>query len=48
VAPGKVRVSGRVETGAQKADAESALRAVKGVEVVENVIEVVPVFRTGV
>jgi len=48
VAPGKVRVSGRVETGAQKADAESALRAVKGVEVVENVIEVVPAFRTGV
>ena len=48
VAPGKVRVSGRVETGAQKADAESAVRAVKGVEVVENVIEVVPVFRTGV
>ena len=48
VAPGKVRVSGRVETGAQKADAESALRAVKGVDVVENVIEVVPVFRTGV
>jgi len=48
VASGKVRVSGRVETEGQKADAASALRAVKGVEVVENVIEVVPVFRTGV
>ena len=48
VAPGKVRVSGRVEREGQKADAENVLRAVKGVEVVENVIEVVPVFRTGV
>lgn len=48
VAPGTVRVSGRVETGAQRSNAETVLRAVKGVEAVENAIEVVPAFRTGV
>jgi cytidylate kinase len=46
--PGKVRVSGRVETEGQKANAENILRSVKGVEMVENVIDVMPVFRTGV
>ena len=48
VTPSKVRVSGRVETEGQKANAENVLRSVKGVEVVENMIEVFPVFRTGV
>lgn len=48
VAPGQIRLTGRVETEAQKANAESVLRAVKGVDVVENVIQVVPAFRTGV
>jgi len=42
VAPGKVQVNGRVETGGQKASVENVLRAVKGVESVENLIEVVP------
>jgi hypothetical protein len=48
VAPGQVRVNGRVETEAQKANAENVLRAVKGVDAVESVIQVVPAFRTGV
>lgn len=48
VAPGHVRVSGRVETEAQKANTENVVRAVKGVDVVDNVIQVVPAFRTGV
>ena len=48
VAPGKVRVSGRVETDGQRVNAEEVLRAVKGVDAVENVIELVPAFRTGV
>lgn len=48
VAPGKVRVSGRVETQGQRANAEKVLRAVKGVDVVENVIELVPAVRTAV
>lgn len=48
VAPGRVRVSGRVETERQKAAAEDVLRVVKGVDAVENTIEVVPVFRSGV
>lgn len=48
VAPGHVRVSGRVETEVQKANAENVVRAVKGVDVVDNVIQVVPAFRTGV
>jgi len=48
VAPGKVRVSGRVETEGQRANAEKALRAVKGVDVVENAIELVPAVRTAV
>jgi osmotically-inducible protein OsmY len=46
--PGKVRVSGQVETEGQKANAENVLRTVKGVEAIENVIQVVPPFRTGV
>ena len=45
--PGKVRVSGNVETEANKADAENVLRAVKGVDSVENAIQVVP-LQTGV
>jgi cytidylate kinase len=48
VEPGKVRVSGNVETEGNRADAENVLRAVKGVEAVENVIQVVPPFRSGV
>jgi cytidylate kinase len=48
VSPGAVRVSGQVETEGQKASAENVLRGVKGVEVVENVIQVLPAFRTGV
>jgi hypothetical protein len=40
--PGKIRVSGNVETEANKAEAENVLRSVKGVESVENVIQVVP------
>jgi len=42
VAPGKVRVSGNVETDARKVEAENVLRSVKGVEAVENTIQVVP------
>jgi cytidylate kinase len=42
VAPGTVRVSGDVETRERKAEAESVLRAVKGVKSVENAIQVVP------
>jgi cytidylate kinase len=48
VAPGKVRVSGRVETEGQRANAEEVLRAVKGVDAVENAIELVPAARTAV
>jgi len=47
VEPGKVRVSGNVETEANKAEAENVLRSVKGVESVENAIQVVP-LQTGV
>jgi cytidylate kinase len=48
VAPGKVRVSGRVETVGQRVNAETVLRTVKGVDAVENAIEIVPAFRSGV
>ncbi len=40
--PGKVRVSGNVDTQGKKAEAENILRAVKGVESVENAIQVIP------
>lgn len=43
VEPGKVRVSGNVETEGSKADAERVLRSVKGVAAVENAIQVVPI-----
>jgi hypothetical protein len=46
--PGKVRVSGSVETEANRAAAEHVLRAVKGVDAVENAIQVVPSLRFGV
>jgi cytidylate kinase len=45
--PGKIRVSGNVESEANKAQAESVLRSVKGVDSVENTIQVVP-LQTGV
>lgn len=45
--PGKIRVSGNVESEANKAQAESVLRSVKGVDSVENAIQVVP-LQTGV
>jgi hypothetical protein len=48
VEPGKVRVSGQVDTEGNRADAENVLRAVKGVDAVENAIQVVPPFRSGV
>jgi cytidylate kinase len=41
VAPGKVQVRGTVDTEARKVEAERVLRAVKGVEAVENAIQVV-------
>jgi cytidylate kinase len=43
VDPGRVRVSGNVETEARRAEAERVLRSVKGVMAVENAIQVVPV-----
>ena len=43
VAPGTVRVSGDVETAETKATAETILRAVKGVEAIENAIRVVTI-----
>jgi cytidylate kinase len=46
VAPGTVRVSGQADSEELKADVENALRAVKGVELVENLIKVVP-LQTG-
>ncbi len=42
VEPGKVRVSGTVETQGRKIEAENILRAVKGVEAIENAIQVAP------
>jgi osmotically-inducible protein OsmY len=43
VEPGKLRVSGNVETEGRKAEAEKVLRSVKGVESVENAIQVIPI-----
>lgn len=43
VEPGTVRVSGNVESEGRKAEAERILRLVKGVESVENTIQVVPI-----
>jgi hypothetical protein len=43
LAPGKVRVSGSVDTAEQKAEAERVLRTVKGVDAVENAIFIAPV-----
>ncbi len=43
VAPGTVRVSGNVDTAEKKAAAEAVLKAVKGVNTVENAIRVVDV-----
>jgi hypothetical protein len=48
VEPGTVRVSGDVETPERRAEAEDILRAVKGVESVENAIRVILRRRTGV
>ena len=45
--PGKVRVSGNVEMEAIKAQADNVLRSVKGVDSVENAIQVIP-LQTGV
>ena len=47
VEPGRVRVSGDVETADRKLQAEAILRAVKGVEAVENAIRVAPSRRVG-
>ena len=46
VSPGTVRVSGDVERPERKAEAESILSGVKGVESVENAIRVMPRRRT--
>jgi osmotically-inducible protein OsmY len=43
VEPGKVRVSGNLETEGKKAEAEKVLRSVKGVKSVENAIQVIPI-----
>jgi cytidylate kinase len=48
VEPGKVQVRGTVETEENRAEAERVLRAVKGVEAVENEIRVVPPLGYGV
>ncbi len=40
--PGTVRVSGNVEAETNKAQVENVLRSVKGVDIVENAIQVVP------
>ena len=42
-APGKVRVSGNVDALERKTKAETVLKSVKGIESVENAIQVVPV-----
>ena len=42
VEPGKVHVGGNVESEERKVEAEDVLRSVKGVESVENAIQVVP------
>ena len=41
IEPGKIRVSGNVETEGNKGQAENVLRSVKGVESVENAIRAV-------
>jgi cytidylate kinase len=46
VQPGRVRVSGNVDTEGRKLEAERVLRSVKGVEAVENAIRVIP-FQPG-
>jgi hypothetical protein len=43
LAPGKVRVSGNVEALERKAKAETVLKSVKGIQSVENAIQVVAV-----
>jgi osmotically-inducible protein OsmY len=43
VGPGRVRVSGQVDTAAQRTEAAQVLAAVKGMVAVENEIQVVPV-----
>ena len=48
VEPGKVQVRGTVEAEGHRAEAEDVLRAVKGVEAVENEIQVVPPLSFGV
>lgn len=48
VEPGMVRVSGDVETPERRAQAENLLRAVKGVENIENTIRVIPPHRADV
>jgi cytidylate kinase len=47
VQPGKVLVSGNVDTEVRKIEAERVLRSVKGVDAVENAIQVIP-FQPGV
>jgi cytidylate kinase len=47
VSPGAVRVSGEVDTPERSVKAESILRGVKGVDMVENAIRVIPRPRTG-
>jgi cytidylate kinase len=47
VEPGRVRVSGDVETAERRAQAEAILRKVKGVEAVENAVRVIPSRRPG-
>jgi osmotically-inducible protein OsmY len=44
VAPRKIQVRGTVGTEARRAEAEQVLRAVKGVDAVENLIEVAQVI----
>jgi len=41
--PGRVRVSGSVDSADKKAKAEQLLKTVKGVESVENAIQVAPI-----
>ncbi len=48
VEPGTVRVSGNVDMEKTRSAVEAVLRAVKGVETVENMIQVAPPRRTGV
>ena len=43
LAPGRVRVSGSVDSMEKKAEAERVLKTVKGIDVVENAIQVAPI-----